>query len=214
MAVSRRRAGWAAAALAPAVAGVGGCVTTSVTPPRDPTDPVVVYLADYGKHSSLLVPREDLAQTGAGAPDGGSGGARRFTEFAYSSWSWSALRRDTWLHVLPTIGIPGQGTLCVKEWPGPLDEGRVRAQSDAEHLYPIRVSRSRLLRLTDRLDSIVAGPGERILEAPTGWVYVKDDNPYWVMHTCNQAVVMWLRELGCEVSGPAVYASFDVRAPR
>jgi hypothetical protein len=205
----------AAAALAPVAAGVGGCVTTSVTPPTAPPDPVVVYLADYGKHSSLLVPRDvtaGAAPAGRDAAGGGEGG--RFTEFAYSSWSWSALKRDTWLHVLPTIGIPGQGTLCVKEWPGPLDEGRVRAQSDVEHLYPIRVSRSRLLRLTDRLDSILTGPGERILEAPTGWVYVKDDNPYWVMHTCNQAVVTWLRELGCEVSGPAVYASFDVRAPR
>jgi len=35
--------------------GAGGCATTVVPPPH-PFEPVPVFLTDYGRHSSLLLP--------------------------------------------------------------------------------------------------------------------------------------------------------------
>jgi hypothetical protein len=195
--------GWIQMTLAPLAALVaaltsGGCATT-VTPPPSPQDPVAVYLAVYGKHSTLMVERE----TG------------RITEFGYTSWSWEVDKRDWWLAALPTLIVPNDGALCVNERPGPLEETRVRAHSDVIELVPVRVSRAALRRLLEKLDAVCTAGGENnVLDAPTGWVFVKDEHPYWVMHTCNDAVAVWLRELGCQVQGPAVYSNFEVKTGR
>lgn len=188
----------AAAAALGIVPIAGGCATT-VTPPASPADPVAVFLAVNGKHSSLMVERD----------------SGRVTEFGYTSWSWSVQKRDWWLAALPTMVLPNDGALCVNERPGPLEETRVRTQTGAVGLFPIRVSRAALRTLLEKLDSVYAAGGEKsVLDAPTGWVYVKDEHPYWVLHTCNDAVATWLRELGCQVQGPAVYLNFEVRTGR
>ena len=58
--------------------GAGGCATTIVPPPH-PVEPVPVFITDYGRHSSLLLPH----------PGGG------FTEYAFGDWNWFALKRTT-----------------------------------------------------------------------------------------------------------------------
>ncbi len=52
-----------------------GCSGT-VTPPPAPRHPAVVYLCDYGYHSSLLLPVGD---------DG------TFVEYLFGDWNWAAL---------------------------------------------------------------------------------------------------------------------------
>jgi hypothetical protein len=54
----------------------GGC-TTTIVPPRAPADPVSVYVTDYGRHSSILLPD----------PRG------HLTEYAFGDWNWFALRQ-------------------------------------------------------------------------------------------------------------------------
>src|SRR5689334_13559900 len=60
--------------IGPALAG-GGCGGT-ITPPRAVRDPVPVYVADYGRHATLLLPVED-------------GGLE---EFAFGDWRWLAMK--------------------------------------------------------------------------------------------------------------------------
>lgn len=174
---------------------LGGCATT-VTPPSSPDDPVTIYVAQAGKHSSILVERE----------------SGQVTEFGFSSWNWSVEKRDTWLEAIPTLLLPGQGTLCVNERPGPLDEARIRSQTEVDRLAPILVSRTALDRLVARLDAVYeANLSTGVLDPATGCVYVRGEDAYWVWHTCNGEVASWLRELGCGVSGPALVANFDVK---
>ncbi|MBX3359054.1 MAG: DUF2459 domain-containing protein [Phycisphaeraceae bacterium] len=175
----------------------GGCATT-VVPPKNPHDPVSVYIVDYGKHSSLMVPRDN----------------DRVTEFAFSSWTWEALKWNTWLNVFPILTSPSQGTLCVKEWPGPLNEMTIRMQTTADVVYNVRVSKQDVDRLIAKLDEAYRKrEDELIFHAPTGWVYVKSDTSYWSAHTCNTEVAVWLEELGCTVKGQQVYADFQVTNP-
>src|SRR5439155_10764301 len=52
----------------------GGCSAT-IIPPASPSNSQTIYVADYGRHSSILLPE----------PDG------KFTEYAWGDWEWFAL---------------------------------------------------------------------------------------------------------------------------
>ena len=78
----------------------GGC-TVTIRPPLAPIDPVELFIIDYGRHSSLLIPDPD-----------GSG----LIEFAYGDWNWFALAKDGPLDVLPTLFFHTQGALGRWEW--------------------------------------------------------------------------------------------------
>jgi hypothetical protein len=40
---------------------------------------------------------------------------------------------------------------------------------------------------------------------------VKDDEHYCILHNCNHVTAGWLRDLGCEVHGPAMFSHFQVK---
>ena len=56
-----------------------GCATR-VVPPRAIVSPVTVYIADYGRHSSLILPTD----TGC------------LAEYAYGDWRFYALNQYRW----------------------------------------------------------------------------------------------------------------------
>src|SRR4051794_37158104 len=58
------------ALLRPGVTGCGG----PVRPPANVRDPVPIYVTDYGRHSTLLLPTDD----------------GRLEEFAFGDWDWLA----------------------------------------------------------------------------------------------------------------------------
>ena len=41
--------------------------------------------------------------------------------------------------------------------------------------------------------------------------FVPSEKAFHLFHNCNKAVANWLRELGCDVRGAAVFASFVVK---
>src|SRR5687768_9987714 len=57
----------------------GGCAT-HITPPPTPANPVTVYVSDYGRRSSLLLPA----------------GYGHLSEYRYCDWEYYALHNYRW----------------------------------------------------------------------------------------------------------------------
>lgn len=174
------------AALIPLVVFIAGCATT-VRPPADPTDPVVVVLVDYGHHSTLILPEP-----------GGS-----WVEYAYGEWDYFALNKTDLCTGMITLCCPNQGALG----------RRTLATSDvlAEERLPLKVSRDRSEALRRRLEERFQGRIDTKVYNPAHQLtFVKDDDTYICWHNCNHAVAAWLEELGCEVSGWACFSDFRV----
>ena len=98
-----------------------GCVTRVRMPVR-PVEPVDVFLVDYGRHSSLLLPDD---------------GDKGLIEFTYGDWRWFALGKDGPLDVIPTIFLPTQGALGRWTWPIRRDARVVRRAIPCETVHTI-----------------------------------------------------------------------------
>lgn len=167
---------------------LAGCATT-VRPPADPRDPVVVVLVDYGKHSSLILP------SGAG-----------WVEFAYGEWDYFALNEDDLCTGMAALCCFNQGTLGRRNLTAP----RVHA----EELFELRVSRADADALRSRLEERYGRhPETRLHNSLNGLTFVHDDESYICWNNCNHVVARWLEELGCKVGGCGCFADFRILAP-
>ncbi len=176
---------------------VAGC-TITVVPPAQLRDPVPVFIADYGKHASLLLPRS----------------ASEMVEYAYGEWRWFALNEDQWYRSLPVVSCPSQGTLGKRELDLPPDADCIGRMFSFENLYQLEVERSDVERLVARLDARFELHRDTSVENPlSGLTFVHDDAPYCLLRQCNSRVAKWLRELGCGIRGVPFHANFDVRNP-
>ena len=175
-----------------------GCGAT-VTPPANPADPVTVYLVDHGKHPSLLLP----------LPDG------NYMRYVYGDWAWYALgKADIW-HGIAAMCWPTPSALGRRELSGGADPIPALARSDfIQHVYVLRVARADSDALRRRLDGIfAANQSTYYYNAPYELEFVRDPSSYTILHNCNQVMKKWLQELGCEVSGPAVFSAWKINAP-
>lgn len=175
-----------------------GC-TTIIHPPVAPEDPVSVVVADYGYHSSLLLP----------LPDGGS------MEYAFGEWDWFALNRDEWYRVCGTLCCPNQGALGRRR----LSMAPTRAVAEGalycREAHEIRVARASADLLAKRLDDRFRKNLEtRVYNPVLRLEFVHDEIDYCFFVNCNHVLARWLRELGCELDGSACFSSFRVEAPQ
>ena len=186
--VSTARPSVAAIAVLAALA-LAGCAT-SVEPPPEPRDPVVVVLVDWGWHSSLLLPRRESG----------------CTEYAFGEWEWFARGNDGWWRAPAVLFWPRDGTLGRRDWPSP-DSAVV----SAEAAHTLHVERAASEALRARLERSFEGRDPLRLPGRKGGLeFVPFDESFWLGHTCNGATAEWLRELGCRVGGPVVTARFEV----
>jgi hypothetical protein len=186
-----------ATALALAQAMPPGC-TGVITPPVNPVDPVEVYIADEGRHAGLILPRE-------------GGGA---VEYAYGEWEWFALSRDEWWRVPMVLFLPTAGTLGRREVSAEPSPESIRAARVIEALHVVRVSRRDAAALVRKLDERYARHADRMVKSPDYHLeFVRDHEPYSILHHCNTELIAWLGELGCRVRGRPLHASFEVTEP-
>jgi hypothetical protein len=176
-----------------------GC-TTTVSPPAHPREPVTVYLTDYGRHSSVLLP------TSPG----------HYTEYAFGDWNFFALGNTHWWVAAQAMVSSPRSTLGRRE---------VAVQhSNDEQLKKLlgcrRLMRFEAERLRAEVLSINLDRTFRVsTTAPMHSTYsdlnhVPDDERYWGCHNCNHVTAAWLRQLGCDVRGPAVLSSFEMQRAR
>jgi len=175
--------------------GAGGCATTVVPPPH-PFEPVPVFLTDYGRHSSLLLPD----------PAGG------FTEYAFGDWNWFALKRTGAGDALEALFFSPASTLGRRQLATPDDAADITAATKAERVTRIEVPRKRADGLRQDLETIYLRRIDTVTYQPYSdlW-FVKTNGRYSLFHNCNHVTAEWLRELGCTVRGSAMFSNFKVK---
>jgi hypothetical protein len=172
-----------------------GCTTVVVTP-RDPVDPVSVFVVDEGYHAALLLPRE-------------GGGCVAYT---FGDWDYFALEKDDLWHGFLALAIPTGGALGRTFFHG------VESLSDMESRFPgfevfeLAVERRRVEDLAQRLDERFASRIETSVRSDAyGLDFVEDETSYIWYRNCNTVLVGWLEELGCDGRGTGLWADFSVR---
>lgn len=181
-----------------------GCGFT-VTPPLSPEDPVTVFVAHEGIHTSLLIPR-----------DNGT-----VAQFSFSRWDWAALDEDEFYRAPFAVLTPGTGTLGTRDLPGPATyeslvarDELVKTHPPLDALYPIEVSAVDCRRTLDMLDARWhSAQATATFNKKRNLCYVQDAANYSLAHTCNNETASWLRELGCKVTGPATTSDITIRSP-
>jgi hypothetical protein len=170
--------------------GSAGC-TTYVIPPTHPSGPATVYLTDYGRHSSVLLP------TAQGDLD----------EYAYGDWNfWAIERTPRWWHGLRALFGSPQATLAWRRVPAPVSDAELLKILKCDRLMKFEVDGARARELSDRLHArYKASPTTSpVFSSYSNMYHVKDDELYWGCHNCNHATKQWLQALGCDVRGMAV----------
>ena len=175
---------------------MSGCVTT-IVPPEEPPVPASVFVIDFGRHTALLLP---------GGPDGS------LVEYAYGEWKWFAFDESRSYRVFPTLFWPTRGSLGRRALLVAPDRHAIRRAVPCEDVLEVVVASKDALSLSARLEAQFEEHLDSVHYQPLYDLdFVPSEKAFHLFHNCNGAVADWLRELGCDVRGAAVFASFVVK---
>ena len=177
----------------------GGCAPVIVPPVTAGKETVPVMVADYGYHSTLILPRSE-----------GSG----MIEYAYGDWTYFGQNQKSVSNALHALMASDQATMGRRvldrevNQPGLIDALGAKAvlQFDAPRERVEALERALEQRFSARLDSIVYSPVHQLY-------FVKDDEPYRMSHNCNHFTAQWLSRLGCRVEGMVLTSNFRLKEP-
>jgi hypothetical protein len=178
---------------------LAGCSTT-VIPPPEPAKPAPVFILDHGRHTSLVL----------STPEG------TMVRYAYGDWRYYAERETGIARAIIALFWPTRGALGHGELEGPPTADQVRSEVPLviENLHRIEVDRERIERLRRRLDAIFAAAERELYSPDTFLLFVEHPKAYTLRNNSNRAIAEWLEELGCEVRGPRLLASWRIGGPR
>lgn len=180
----------------------GGCAAV-VRPGADVADladPVPVFVADYGVHSSVFLP----------AGDG------RFVEYAFGDWNYAA-NNHTWPNdAVGALVVSFQSALGRRFYDYRLDTAAPDLPAGHPKLKLDRIycERAAVREVVADLDAryraaVDAGHVPR-RNPENGIEFVKDAEHYSLANNCNHLTARSLRKLGCDVRGVVVSANFRV----
>ena len=173
-----------------------GCSAT-ITPPAAPRDPTVIYLADYGRHSSILLPNPSTAG---------------FTEYNWGDWEWFAVGDTNWYVAIQAMLFSPQSTLGQRNVPAKRDLSALRKLLGADRVIPIDVSAQRAESLRAKLNERFSAASTTLMHSSYSQLeHVKDDERYCVLHNCNHVTARWLRQMGCEVDRDPILSNFKLK---
>lgn len=179
---------------------VPGCATT-IHPPRHLSDPVPIFVTNYGLHSSLLLPLEH-------------GG---YAEYAWGNYKWFALNQTTAPQAVEAMLFSKESTLARRELPiSPTD-----SPEHVAHLIGVpsavrfEVSRARADAVRMTLEARFARNSRPVVYNELTFLnHIPDPEQYWLFHQCNHWVGRWLERMGCRLDGPRFWASYRVAPVR
>lgn len=175
----------------------GGCAAT-VYPQAGPVHPTAVYVADYGIHSSLLLPVSE----------------NRYVEYAFGDWNFAALNHCWPNDALGALLISFQSALGRRfidvvpgEEPWPVHPSPHRVQV-------VYASEANVNHVVRELDARYRRDARVVMHNPDNDMdYVKDNEHYSIANNCNHLTARCLREMGCDVRGLVVLSRFAVEPP-
>ena len=171
-----------------------GCATR-VTPPPHPIEPVTVYVADYGRHSSLLLPTSP----------------QTYNEYAFGDWDWFALRDTSFPSALRALFFSRLSTLGRRQLAVPLTAKAqmVAGIVGAERIIVIQVPAERSRALLNNLESLHERHRNRMTyEIGLDMWFVPYRGGYAGWNNCNHVTRRWLEALNCDVRGAAYTSRF------
>lgn len=178
--------------------GVAGC-QQRIVPPPSVSDPVGVFVIDYGRHASLALP--------AGEDEDG------LVEWSWGDWNWFARERTGVLTGLQALFASPQSTLSRREVAPAEHAGELAARVGAEEVLALDVERARARALLAELEARWRQQLGQAVRHPSGRVFVPEESRYGLFNNSVHEVARWLEALGAEVSGTGVTASFVLRDP-
>jgi hypothetical protein len=171
----------------------GGC-GTRVVPPANVRDPTTVYLTNYGRHASLILP------TSAGT----------LTEYSYGDWTFYAEAKTTPVNAIAALFWSRQAALGRRSLADYRDPAQLARDLKAT-VQTVRVEREAASVLGQRLEERYAQRLQTEIYNPEYQTYfVADDEHYGLCNNSNMLTARWLMELGCTVRGPALLSNFVV----
>jgi hypothetical protein len=178
---------------------LGGCTTTILSPARV-TDPQPVFVLDHGHHTSLVMPH----------PGG-------LVRYAYGDWRWYALEDKGVSQGMAALLWPTRGALGRRILPGPATEEGVRQGVGLviEQLYMLQVEGARVAALREQLEELfTANLATRTFGAASDLEFVHHPDGYSAFNNSNHMLADWLEALGCKTRGSAMFARWQLAAPR
>ena len=173
-----------------------GCSTTVIAP-MNPSHPADVFIIDYGRHVSLILPQPD---------------DELLVEYAYGDWGWFALDKSKSFNVFPTLLWPTRGTLGRWEWDMEPNAEAMRHRIPCEGVQEVTVETSAIADLLAQLDERYQRHIDTLhYQSLYQLNFVHDDQSYWAFHNCNHVLAIWLRDLGCKTHGFAMFADFRIK---
>ena len=171
-----------------------GCSGT-VHPPVNPSDPVTIYVADYGRHSSIVLP----------AKDGG------YVEWGFGDWNWFALGDTKWNVALAAMIWSPQSCFGRRAVPAPENDDALAKTLEADRVIHLQVPSERADKLMDNLNRRFDKHADTKMYSDYSKMdQVKDSEHYWAMNNCNHLTMRWLRKLDCQVDGFGIMSHFTL----
>src|SRR5829696_8933380 len=169
----RNRRNWFVGAL---LMLAGGC-TSTVIPPKRVTDPAAVFLTDYGRHSSLLLPDRE----------------GRLVEYAFGDWDWFAVNKNKSTDALRALFASRGSTLGRRVLPNVDETVELARLTNAAKVSRFEVERERALRLQDDLSHAYRMHAATEVFNPASSLYfVRVPENYWMFHNCNHVAARWM----------------------
>ncbi|HEY7118989.1 MAG TPA: hypothetical protein VH475_20530 [Tepidisphaeraceae bacterium] len=188
--------------------GIGGC-SAVIVPPRTTTAAgggggvggggqkfVPVAVADYGYHSTLILPRAE-------------GG---LVEYAYGDWDYFGQSHKSVANALHALLASDQATLGRRVLEMEPTQSGLEKATGASQIIRFTAPREKVEELERELDRRFSARLDSIMYSPVHQLYfVKDDERYGVGHNCNHFTAQWLERLGCRVEGVVLGSGFRLK---
>ncbi len=169
-----------------------------VVPPPRPAEPVRVYLSDYGRHSSLIFPKDE----------------KHLVEYTYGDWEFYALDKYRWYIGFTKLLFGGDAAMGKRVLPRANSLYELTEVTGARRVMCIEVEKQKLAGLSHELEDAYNSHINTLTYNKTQDThFVRADERYWLMHTCNVLTGQWLEKLGCRVYGCTVMSNFAIWEP-
>jgi hypothetical protein len=181
------------------VANGAGCAAV-ITPPTRiaPGQAAPVIVADYGYHSTLILPRSQ-------------GG---LVEYAYGDWNYFGHNNKSVSTAIHALFASDQATLGRRLLDRLPNQPGLEQATGATTLIRFDAPRDKVEDLERALEQRFSLNLDSIIYSPVHQLYfVKDNQHYGVTHNCNHFTAEWLERLGCTIEGIPITSKFRLKNP-